>query len=691
VWAFGCVTYEMLTGIRAFSGEDSSDTRAAVLRDEPEWTRLPTAATPSLRALIQGCLQKDRRQCIADISSVRFLLSDSQINASIPRHPAQSPPFAPRVLAFVATAIIVGGILGFGIWGIRSLRSSGAANVALRFAVTAPRGTSFGTREQPIFPTISPDGTRIVFVVLRQGEPLLAVRAIDELEAQVLNGTEGARFPFWSPDSRIIAFFAGGKLKTIGASTGSVQVLAEAALALGGTWNRDGLIVFAPSARQALVKVAATGGQPSPVTTLRDDETYHARPQFLPDGRRFLYVAASSRGTLSPPPPRPSALYLGSIDGTPPVRVLSATAAVYAASGHLLLMEEPGGPLLAQRFDADRARLIGDRMQIGESVLGLGENISVSENGVLAYAADPAVDVRLAWVDRAGRPIGLVGPFPFGSYAAPELSPDGSQIAVESIPRPHTQSAPWINEEIWVFDLARGRSTQLTFDTASDERPVWSPDGSQVAFSSRRSGAEGLYRKAVSNESPEELLLRAVGGSVPWPWQWSSHGIVYDSGGANADLWLLPLTGDRKSVVLASDAASQLDAQFSPDGRWFAYRSDELGRPEVFVKSFPPTESKQRISTSGGLRPRWRRDGRELFYLAADGRLMAVSVASGGNSLRFDVARPLFQTGLSGRYPGLRTYGVSSDGDRFLISMSDDPGAAASIVVVSNWPAALKR
>jgi serine/threonine protein kinase/Tol biopolymer transport system component len=683
-WAFGCVLYEMLTGRRAFAGEDVSDTLAAVLRGEPDWTALPHAVPRSVRMLIEGCLQKDRRRCIADISTARFLLSERE-NSAVPLiAPSQS---LWRRAALFATVAVVAGAIGSAVaWRVRASRPPDATNAhAARFVVTAPRGTSFGTRDEITWPTISPDGTWLVFRVMRQGEAVLAMRAIDALDAHVLAGTEDAHFPFWSPDSRVVAFFAGGKLKTIGVAGGPVRTICDAAPGFGGTWNRQGLIVFAPSNNQGLFKIQETGGQPSPLTALQKNEASHWVPQFLPDGRRFLYFAA------------PTGWYLGSIDGGAPVPILANAdvfAAVrYAPPGYLLFWQD--GALVAQRFDADRARLIGDPMQIGES-RGL-ETPSISDNGTLAYVMDPPVNVRLAWVDRAGRSVRSVGPFPFGRYADPELSPEGNQLALESIPAPRTQAAPFLNQEVWVFDLEHGRSTQLTFDPATDEHPIWSPDASRIVFFSARQGAEGFYEKMVSGEQPEALLMRAeepTGGRRVWPWpsDWSSQGILYDKsdGAGNADIWLLPLTGNRKSYALVHEPSAQIEARFSHDGRWFAYQSNELGRPEVFVKSFPPSDAKWRISTDGGLQPRWRRDGKELFYLAADGRMMAVSVASTGITVRADVPQPLFQTGMMGLYPRLRSYGVSSDGQRFLITVSDDPGATASLVVVSNWLAAVK-
>jgi len=563
---------------------------------------------------------------------------------------------------------------------VRPTGSRDTETHAVQFTVAAPPGTAFGTREHGIYPAISPDGSRLVFQVMHRGEPMLAVRQIDALDARLLTGTEGARFPFWSPDGRTVAFFAGGKLETIDATGGHSRIVCDAPQGWGGTWNRQGMIVFAPGSASGLFKVSENDRQPSALTTLRPNETGHRFPQFLADGRRFLYFAA------------PDAVYLGSIDDVRSgVRVLTSKwGARYASSGYLFFDQDD--TLFAQRFDVDRARPMGERDRIDDGLIafpGSGESpFSLSDNGVLVYARTPTDKVRLAWVDRSGRPVQTVGPLPFARYAAPELSPDGTRIAMESVPASLTQAAPWANQDIWMID-DRGAPTQLTFDPASDEQPIWSPDGSQVVFSSRRPQAPGLYRKrVVGNDGQEELLLR---GEHLFPSDWSAKGIVYDSGGVAADLWFLPLDGVRKEYPLVKDPGTQQGARISPDGKWFAYQSDELGPVEIFVKSFPPTAWKQRISTSGGSQPRWRHDGRELFYLSASGELMAVPIAEDGPSLRAGMPQALFQTGLHTLYPRLRPYGVSKNGDRFLVTVREDPASTATIVVVSNWPARLAR
>jgi dipeptidyl aminopeptidase/acylaminoacyl peptidase len=428
-----------------------------------------------------------------------------------------------------------------------------------------------------------------------------------------------------------------------------------------------------------LFRVAAAGGKPVPVTSLQKNEAFHQHPQFLPDGRRFLYFAA------------PDGVFLGSLDGRTPVRVLTnSQKAVYSPLGYLLFVEDR--TLFAQRFDVDDVRLSGERIPLGEHVRTGGQAvdgravggaaISVSDKGVLAYGTDVPLDATLAWRDRTGRVVGSIGPFPFERFGNAELSPDGSRIALE------TYAIPF-QDEVWLFELATGRSTQLTFNSWPNRHPIWSPDGNAVAFASGRSKAPGIYGKRTTGEQAEEVLVAADANRVPWPTDWTSRGIVYEAPDTGA--WMLPLGKDRQPYPLVREQPGEPDAKFSPDGKWLAYSSREPGRSELFVQSASARGAKWRISPAGGSMPRWRRDGKELFYVASDGVLMAVSIEVTDETLRPGVPQPLFATGLSTMPLPLRSFNVSLDGQRFLMATPEPSTGSSSLVVVSNWPAVLKR
>jgi len=519
---------------------------------------------------------------------------------------------------------------------------------------------------------------------LRDGAPILAIRAIGDVDSRILPGTEGATFPFWSPDSRAIGFFADGKLKRIDRSGGPVRILYDAALGAGGTWNRDGEILFAPTMEGPLFKIAATGGQASPITALHKGEPSHQHPQFLPDGRSYIY--------FSPP----DGIYFASLAGAAPVRVLtSRSQARYALPGYLLFVKD--GTLLAQRFDVDRARVNGAPMPLADGVpIGGGAAVdgrpagggafSVSESGLLTYRTVAPVRTKLVWFDRAGRIVAPVALPAFERFADVELSPDGMRIAFAHGTRPFA-------EDVWVVDLATGQATQVTFHPTPD-RPIWSGDGEWLVFESARPEAPGLYRKMWKGDKPEELLFRKDVGEPEWPSDWATTGIVFErpQSVASAEALLLPLDGDGKPHRLVQSPVSQPDAKMSPDAKWIAYTRGEPGeRPDVFVQSTSIPSALWRMSTSGGTFPRWRSDGRELFYLAGDGSLMAVPMAPGAAQLNPGVPRPLFLTSLNEIPESLRSFGVSRDGQRFLMTVSADPGGTQSLVVVPNWQSALER
>jgi len=680
VFAFGAVVYEMLTGKKAFEGKSQASLIGAIMHAEPAAISASQPLTPpALDRIVKTCLAKDpddRWQSARDLShELQWVRHDPTSTAVVASKKGWR-------LAW-ALGILLG--MGLGALGIRQIGSRESNPHVARFTIAAPAGTSLPPPGSAWSPSISPDGTWLVFQAARQGEPLLAVRPIDAVQSRVLPGTERALFPFWSPDSRVVAFFADGKLKRINVSGGPIQTICDAEPGLGGTWNRQGTIVFLRSQTEGFYRVPAAGGVPTALISPKKGEGFRFRPQFLPDGRRFLYAAL------------PDSVYLASLDGGAATQVLTGTPmALYAQPGYLLFYQ--GRTLVAQRFDSDLTGRLGDPVPIGEDVVtgppagGGGAPFSVSDNGVLAYKTVPAINRKLVWFDRAGRPVSTIGPFPFGDFGAVELSPDGAQLAMQS------PNGPTQNSEIWLFDLAQGQPKQLTFTGGADRRPIWSPDSRRLVFASSRQEGPGLYQKSAGGEHSEELLLRSrtVGWEEHWPADWSPKGILYESGIDNSsiDLWILPVDGDRKPYPVVREGGTQSDAKVSPNARWLAYTHREpLRRREVFVQSLSPTGAKWRISTAGGRWPRWRADGKELFYLAADGNLIAVPIEADATSLRLGVPKTLFKTELSVLGgAGVGSFVVSPDGQRFLIrSVDDEDSNTASIIVVTNWPAALQR
>jgi eukaryotic-like serine/threonine-protein kinase len=664
IWAFGCVVWAMLTGRAPFSGETVSDTIAAILDHEPAWDTLPGSTPTRLRHLLQRCLEKDPKRRLRDIGDAELDVEEV------------APPGSTRVpgwreaSAWIAAAASLVGALAVGAYAV----SRPAAMRPVRFNVVSPEDGAI--REV----ALSGDGRRLAFVDFGPNRyRRIWVRAVDALEPAPLEGTEGANKPFWSPDGRFIAFFAQGKLKKISSEGGAPQVLCDAADAWGGTWNDAGTILFAPALDTALFQVSANGGKPVPVTTRLEGETGHRYPQFLPDGRHFLFLVPTGRGTRG-------GIYEGSLDSPQTVLLVeSLVRGQYAAPGYLLFVR--GNALMAQTFDPDAMRLSGDVVSIAEGVWndsgGGDADFSVTA-GVLAYREREKSAGELLWVDRAGR--GLANTGPPANYIHPWLSPDERRAVVE-IADPDTQA-----HAVWMLDLLRGSRSRFIDGPAQSHFPVWSPDGRTVLFDSDRGGPWTLLAKPSTGEGAEEELLKPTANSLALDWSRDGHFILYQTQGLSTrfDIWALPIAPRGKPFAVADTPRNERQAQLSPDGRWVAYTSDANGRDEVWVQAFPHAHDTWMVSTMGGSQPQWRRDGRELFYISSDRKLTAVEVKPAGSA--FDTSAPtsLFTLKLADSLAARNNYMPSADGRRFLINTSYS-GLGTRVGVVLDWVSAMRQ
>jgi Tol biopolymer transport system component/tRNA A-37 threonylcarbamoyl transferase component Bud32 len=694
IWAFGAVLYEMLTGKQAFQGGDVTEVLAAVVMKEPALDALPAKTPAAIRTLVRRCLEKNLKRRLVHIGEARIVLEDVLSGVAT----AEAVPAARgrRALGWIGAAVATALLLALAAVSFVHFRETPAEVPVLRATVLPPENTTLDFVSSLGLPAVSPDGRRLAFSAGPVGGTnQLYIRPLEALTAQPLAGTEGATFPFWSPDSRFVGFFAGGKLKKIDASGGPAITLADAPAGRGGSWSRDGVIVFGPLNSGPLQRVSASGGAASPATTqdTASSEGNHRMPWFLPDGQHFLYAVAGVGG-LGGATSASVTIRIGSLMGTErdPLegKIVAETNshAIYS-QGYLLFVREDA--LMAQPFDAQRMETTGEAVPVAEQIqraLGSGNAgvFSASESGLLAFqeGAGAGGGNRLTWFDRTGKQISVLGaPAAYGDL---ELSPDGQRASV-SIPDQAGRA-----RDIWVYDVARSLRTRFTFAPADELSSIWSPDGSRLIFNSRRKGHQDLYQKAASGAGVEEVLFEDNLDKTPRSWSPDGRSILYTStGGAiGSDLFVVPLSGDRKPVPFVATQFTELYGQFSPAGRWIAYTSNESGRGEVYVAPFPGPGGKWQVSIGGGNWPRWRPDGTEIFYVAPDTSLMVAAVNGKGASFEVGAVRSLFETrAMTGlRYP----YDVSADGQRFLINtLRDQTTTFAPITVVLNWTAGLKK
>ncbi len=648
VWAFGIVLYELLTGQAAFKGDSVHATLAAVLAQEPDLDKVPWRA----RRLLRACLKKDPQERLSSIGDWRFLLDDDAAGAP-------SQPVRGRWIPW-AIAAALGAV---GVFGLLRPAAPSAQPALVRFGVPIHGGIA-----RTAMLALSPDGSSIAISAFEEGRFRLRVRPLDSLETRLLPGADGARFPFWSPDGKQIGFFADGKLKTIFAAGGEPATLTEVEpLIIGATWGARGVIVFS-QARQ-LYNVNEKGGVPERLypERLYKDSAVLSDPEFLPDGNQVLWLSSTN------------GVFLGSLDGKPPVRLLpDISRTVYSPDGYLIFTRQ--GRLTAQRFDLGTFTLTGEAAPITRESVANG--LSAARGSALAYVEK--VPEQLAWVDRTGSIKEKVGsPQDWRSF---RLSADQSKVAYASVApgRGHGGDVGVeTNYDISVFDLRRGTRERLTSDDKNSLVPVFSPDGKHVAFSSNRTGGYNPYITDGPNREKLVVDMQLAGG-FPTDWSPDGENLLY---WGNEDLWIVPVDG-RKPYTLAKTRFDERAGSFSPDGKWVAYSSNESLRYEIYLTSFPAGDGKRyTVSNQGGAMPAWRRDGKELYFVAGDGQLTAVPVSIRGSDVQFGGAESLFPIDSTDFF---RTYDPSPDGQRFLITIPAAPGGAAFTVML-NWTQALGK
>ncbi len=677
IFAFGAVLYEMVTGKRPFSGKSQISLASSILEKDPD----PVGAAnpnvpPAFEHVLTTCLQKnpdDRFQSAHDIRlELQWIAADRRASVEQPKETAKAASLRQKLAWAAALLVAVALGLAAGVF----FRHAPPSAQSIRTIVDPPEKTKLNlVNDSAGPPVLSPDGTSLAFTATSaEGKTMLWVRPMNLAEAHMLPGTEGAIFPFWSPDGRSLGFFADGKVKTIDLNGGAAQAVADAPFGRGGAWGPGGVIVFSPLTQSGLMRISATGGTPVPLTKVDTAlHTSHRWPFFLPGGKHFLYLAINH----DPSKAANDAVYYASLDGRENREVLRCQSNAVYADGYLLFAR--GDQLMGQPFDPDTGTLSGEPQNVAKGV----ENdistwhvdASASGDGLLVLASGGTGDWQLLWVDHNGRQIGTVAD-KLGGLRNVRLSPQGDRIALEMDAGV---------DDIWVLDVARGIKTRLTFGPAMNAYPVWSPDGKWIAYVSDRNGSSSIVRKPSDGSGADELLLTENQLSFPMDWSQDGKYLIYARGMTTGDtgVWALPLEGEHKPWQVL---ARGVDPRLSPDGRWLVYTSIESGAPEVYVVPFRGGQGKWQVSAKGGRSPQWSKDGKLLYYFDESNNLAVVPVKDAGGTLQFGANQTIVASWAS---PNL-IYDVTADGKKILMDQISQQ-VSQSITVVTNFTAGLKK
>jgi len=675
IFAFGCVLYEMLTGRKAFSGKSQASLIGSIMTSEPApISSIQPMTPPAVDRLVKGCLAKEpehRWSTAHDVMLQLQWIAEGGSAAGLPAPVAARRRSREKLAWGVAAALLL--ISAALAWGF--VRRAPQPPRVVRFEVANPPGVT-----NVDAPKISPDGKMLAFNATdAAGKTQIWIRPLNALTAQPLPGTEGTRRPFWSPDSRFLGFVADGKLKKIDVTGGPPTKICDVPTGVDGTWSPEGVILLDGTGPDPIYRIPAAGG--TPVVAAKADparkEVQVGWPEFLPDGRHFIYLAANQKQDQT-------AYRIGSLDSSETKPFAPAQSMlVYAPQGYLLFLKDR--TLMAQPFDAKAVKTTGEAMplaeQIGTDAVGLAR-FSISRDGVLAYRTGESGG-RLLWMDRSGKELDTLGDP--ADYQDPDFSPTGDRLAFDITDIRGGKS------DIWIRDLSRGVNSRFTFDPVNAFAGVWSPRGDYIVYTSDREGAFAIYQKATSGSGEEKLLLKSDVIVVPISFSPDGRFLAYQRQDpkTNWDILLLPMTGEAKPVVLRATPFRDVVPRFSPDGRFIAYVSNESGRNEVYVQSYPGPGRTWQISTAGGGDPQWRRDGKELYYRALDQKLMAVEIRV-GEELEPGLPQVLFQTRVSSGLASTK-YVPDRTGQKFLFVAPLGRDAMTPTTVVLNWFAGLGK